>query len=207
VNRAEREGAHLKTAMAKLGAGNPEVAELTRLQARVAALQARPAGVVDAEMKPVVPAGRDTPQAAFMTLSAGMNAGDIESVARGMAFLNDTPEARDAFMASLSPAVRARYGTPERVFAAGLFHMREGVPMEDPAVAAQVLGTDEREPGVMRVRMWIRQASGKESEIQEKFMRTPQGWIMMFRPLTFERDAANVRSRFDPATGDVRPKP
>ncbi|HUR59203.1 MAG TPA: sigma-70 family RNA polymerase sigma factor [Opitutaceae bacterium] len=207
LERSQSEGRRLKVAFEKMGGQNPEVNELTRLQHRVTALKARPPGVVEAEMKPIVPAGRETPQAAFLTLSASMNAGDVDGVARGIAFLNDTPEAREAFMATLSPAVRARYGTPERVFAAGLFGMREGVPWEDPAVAAQVLGVEEREPGTMRVRMWIRQASGKESEIQEQFRRMPQGWVTMFRPLSYERDAAGVRSRFDPATGELRPRP
>jgi hypothetical protein len=198
-----KQAEQLRAELAPLEHKNPAYAELAQLQERVTALKARPAGVVDAEMKPLANLGRGTPEAAFVTFMAGINAGDLDGVASLLAFANDTKEARDTFMASLSEAVRARYRTPERVFAAGLFNaMREGVPLPNPIVAAQVIGAQEKEPGTIRVQLWTRRASGQESEIQEKFTRTPQGWAIMFRPLTHEPGVAVVRARFDPLTGE-----
>ncbi len=202
---ARREAEELRGALGRMGGRNPEVAELTRLRDRVAALQARPAGVSDEEMKPVAAAGRETAPAACLSFMAGLNAGDPEAVARLIAFQDDSPEARAAFMASLPVAVRARYGTPERVFAAGLFRL--DAPSPDPATRAQVLGVQDNNPGTVRVRLWIQHASGRESEFQEKFTRTPGGWSLQFRPLTSERDAAEVRARFDPVTGEPKRKP
>ncbi len=206
VVRWERDNKQLSAALQKFGANNPEVGELARLQARMAALRARPDGVTDAAFKPIANVGRATPQDAYMTFAAALNAGDLDGVARLVTFLDDSMESRDAFMASLSEAVRARYRTPERVFAAGLFGIQDRTAWPDPAVTCQVVSvTEDHGPGVMRVRLWVHQAGGRESEIRDTLQRTADGWALMFRPLTVEKDAAYVRSRLDPVTGDPRP--
>ena len=168
-------------------------------------VQARPPGVTDEEMRPVAAAGRDSPQAVSFTFMAALNAGDLEALARLISFQNDSPEAREAFMASLPAAVRAKYATPERVFAAASFQL--GAANPDPATSAQVLGVQDNNPGTVRVRLWTHHASGREAEFQEKFTRTPVGWSLQFRPLVYEGDAAEVRARFDPVTGEPKRKP
>ncbi len=141
-----------------------------------------------------------------MTFCSALNSGNLDGVAALVTFRADSKESRDAFMASFSETVRVKYRTPERLFAAALFGIQEGVALADPAVRSQVLSTTENhEPGVRRVRLWIQQAGGRESEIRDTFLRTPAGWALVFRPLSDERSAAEIRARIDPVTGQPKP--
>ena len=208
AGRLQGESQQLNAVLQKFGANNPEVAELTRLRSRIEQLRARPDGVVDSAFKPIANIGRATPQDAYVTFASALNAGDLDAVASLVTFRDDTKESRDAFMASFSEAVRARYRTPERLFAAALFGIQEGVAWPDPAVTFQLMSAaEDHEPGVMRVRLWIHQAGGRESEIRDAFQRTAEGWALVFRPLSNERTAAEIRARIDPLTGAPKPAP
>jgi hypothetical protein len=88
------------------------------------------------------------------------------------------------------------------LFAAALFGIQEGVAWPDPAVSCHVISTTEdHEPGVMRVRLWIHQSGGRESEIRDALLRTADGWAIIFRPLSDPRTAAEIRARINPLTG------
>ncbi len=61
LGQLQNENLRLNGALEKLGAKNPEVGELVRLNGRVSQLKGRPEGVVDAEFKPIADVGRATP--------------------------------------------------------------------------------------------------------------------------------------------------
>ncbi|MEO6567511.1 MAG: sigma-70 family RNA polymerase sigma factor, partial [Opitutaceae bacterium] len=138
--RLQKESRQVNTTLQKLGAKNSEVGELLRLNRRVAVLQARPDGVIESAMKPASTwsnVGRETPTAALETLHWAMFSGDLDAVASLICFDDDTPENREKFMAHFSDAVRARYPTPERLFAATLFS--GGVKTGRPDDAMQII--------------------------------------------------------------------
>lgn len=190
---------------------NPEVPELARAQARVAQLVARPPGVLDALMKPVANVGRGTPEAAFSTLCAAINAGDLDAAATVIGFRGEgsgSPEVREAFWAKFPASVRARFQTPERLAGAALFGIRDGVRWSNPVIACQPLTTEERTPfGSVLVQAWVRLADGSEEPSGEQFRRGSNGWTVELRPLSDPKLVALLKSHLDPVTGELLPRP
>ena len=204
VARLQRESLQLSASMARLGATNPEVAELTRLRAHLAALKTRPDGVIESEIRAPQNRGRATPKAAMETFCWGIVRDDIDLVASFINFSDDSPENRAAFMANFSPAVRARYGTPERLGAAAFFSV--GHPNPDPQVAVQILSVDEDHgPNQVKIKIWGRNASGVEWAGGDTYVKKGDGWTSKPVSLTKDSIIKFAVSRLDPATGDVLP--
>ena len=190
--------------MARLDATNPEVAELTRLRTRLSALKARPDGVVESEIRPPQNRGRATPRAAMETFCWAIDRQDFDLVGSFFNFSDDTSENRVAFMANFSPAVRARYGTPERLCAAAVFSI--GHPVPDPAVAVQIVSVDEDHgPDQVKIKIWGRNASGVEWAGGDTYVKKADGWTAKPVSLMKESFVKFALSRLDPATGDVLP--
>jgi len=208
-----RESTKLDAALQKLAEGNPAAAELAQLQKRAAVLAARPPGVVDAALKPATQwtnAGRATPEAALETFHWALFASNPEAVARFVVFDDDTPEAREAFMAHFSEAVRAKHPTPERLLAAAFFGA--GMPnFYSPADAFQIFAVDDHVGGngsrfgQKRVRVWYSLASGQEQEGSTRWQPTPEGWAVA--AFSLGKDWQLAQSRLDPATGNLLPPP
>jgi RNA polymerase sigma factor (sigma-70 family) len=197
----ESENRQLGAALARQATANPDAAELVRLQQRVALLRARPDGVTDAALRAPNNAGRATPAAAFETFCWAVAQHDLDAIAAMFMFSDDTPENRDAFMAALSPAIRERYRTPERVCAAACFpNILGGAP--DPAVAMQVTEVRDERPDEARLSIWTRTASGREIRGTDRYRRGPDGWGPAAVALRDERMRELVQARLDPRTGD-----
>ncbi len=206
VARLQQENQQLTVAVKKLAEKNPEIDELTRLRNRISALKARPPGVVDEEIRAPRNLGRATPAAAIETFSWAIDQDDLALVAPFITFRDDTPENRAAFMAKFSPAVQARYPTPERLCAAAFF--RVGSRLPDPNVAMQVVSVEEdHSPDQVKILLWWRTASGKEGGGYSTWQRGPNGWgerpVTLLEPKLLE----SVVSQFDPATGALLPPP
>jgi hypothetical protein len=203
--QAKKENLNLQAELQAVAANNPEADELARTRKRIALLKARPEGVTDARMKPVVPSGRATPEATHATFLAAVNARDLATVERLITFRDGaSEEQRVAFMANFDEAIRRRYRTPEQVFAAANLGLGEGghpVPM---ITSYQVFNTEQLFPGVVQVRLWVAGPDG-EREDRAAFQQTPDGWSLVLRPLT-ERTAAGLRGMFDPVTGLPKPR-
>lgn len=204
----QRESTRLNTALRKQGATNPDVQTFANLQRRAAVLAARPAGVVDAELKPASHwgnVGRATPEAALETLHQAMFSDELDAVARFVVFDDDTPEARAAFMAHFSDAIRAKYQTPERLMAAVEFGVG-GENIHSPDDAMQILGVDDHvggngsRIGQKRVRVWYSLASGEEFEGSTRWQSTSDGWVNAAYSLA--RDWQSAVPRLDPTTGN-----
>jgi RNA polymerase sigma factor (sigma-70 family) len=203
-----RENRQLNAALQKLSGDNPEAGELARVRQRAAVLKARPPGVVDEEIISAAnwrDVGRATPEAANMTFHWALFSRDLDTVAKFVIFDDDTPENREAFMAHFSPAVRAKYRTPERIMAAGAYGAGLDVA-RSPADAFQFLEMDDHVGGngsrfgQKHVRVWYRNASGEEMEGSTRWQQTPDGWL----PAAFslKKEWEFVVSRFDPTSGD-----
>lgn len=204
IARLQRENLQLSAAVTKLGVANPEIAELTRLRTRLSALKARPDGVVDAEILPPQNRGRATARAAMETFCWAIGQQDLEVVGSFINFSDDTPENREAFMANFSPAVRARYGTPERLCAAAFFSV--GHPNSDPQVAMQIVSIDEDHgPNQVKIKIWGRNASGAEWAGGDTYVKKGDGWTAKPVSLTKDSIIKFAVSRLDPATGEVLP--
>ncbi|MGC4071176.1 MAG: sigma-70 family RNA polymerase sigma factor [Nibricoccus sp.] len=183
---------------------SPEDAEeLNRLEKRLAVLKARPEGVSDEEMKPPQSVGRATPQNAMQTLSAALRDKDLNTLDGFVFFTDDTPENREAFMAQFSPAVRARYRTPERLVMAFSFDQA----LRDPPIAGQVLSTQNYSNGKQLVVGWTRLQSGEEKKQSIPFENTPGGWALSGLSLkgSEEIPIEKLRARIDPMTGNILP--
>ncbi len=205
LNEAQKEHVNLQGALQTVAGNNPEVSELARARQRIALLKARPEGVTDDRMKPIAPSGRATPEAAHATFLAAIDAGDLATATQLMSFRDGASEQqRAAFMANFADAIRGRYRTPEDVFTAAYFGLVAGVGPKPAGGAYQVFNTEELFPGVVQVRLWLAGATG-EREDRATFQQTPDGWSIVFRPLT-ERTAAELRRLLDPATGLPKPK-
>lgn len=203
--RAEND--QLRAVLAQRGETDPALAELAAARQRIATLKARPPGVTDADLHLPRNVGRATPAAAMETFCSGVMQGDLDLVASFVAFSDDAPANREAFMASFSPAVRLRYRTPERLAAAALFGAVHGVSagITDPATAMQIVEAKERSPDEVRLSLWWRTASGREVVGGETMRLRADGWAM--KPLSLvQPDLLRiVRERIDPATGDFVP--
>jgi RNA polymerase sigma factor (sigma-70 family) len=197
----QSENRQLGASLARAGAANPEAPELARLQRRLAQLRARPDGVTDATLHAPTNAGRATPAAAVETFCWAVDRHDLDTVAGMMAFSDDTKEKRDAFMAALSPAIRERYRTPERVCAAACFPtLVAGAP--DPSVGMQVTDVREDRPRQVRLSLWVRTASGREFAGNDRYELRPDGWGIAPFALSDDKIRDLVRTRLDPATGN-----
>jgi hypothetical protein len=164
-------------------------------------------GVVDAEIKRAPDwrnVGRATPVAANETFHWALFTGNVEEVTRFIVFTDDTPENRAAYMAKFSPAVRARFPTPERIAAAAFFDAFPNSPrVQDPSEGFQVLDVRPGDqPGVIRTRVWYESIGGPGKEGLGSWQQTPGGWAL--RAHGFASDAL---ARFNPATGEVLPRP
>jgi len=90
ITRLQRENRQLNDAMTKLGAGNPEIAELTRLRNRLSAVKARPDGVVEAEIRPPQIAGARR-RSGDGDILLGIERQDLDLVGGFINFSDDTP--------------------------------------------------------------------------------------------------------------------
>jgi RNA polymerase sigma factor (sigma-70 family) len=216
--RLHRENRRLTAALENRGEADPAVAEITRLQARAAVLRARPAGVLDAALKPASAhrnAGRGTPEALDETTIWALMARDLDTLASFIVFADDSEAARTAFMAQFSEAVRSRYRTPERLVAAAMFHTDGQTSSVRPDDAFQFLGVDNHVGGdgtrfgQLRVRGWARTADGVEREVSYRIQPTPAGYSqsrLYFANAPRSSDDAGelVMAVIDPATGNLR---
>jgi hypothetical protein len=214
----QKESRRLTAALAKRGEADPAVAEIARLQARAAVLRARPAGVLDAALKPASAhrnAGRATPEALHETTIWALLNRDLDTLASFIVFADDSEAARTAFMAQFSAAVRARYRTPERLVAAALFGTNGQTGGVRPDDAFQFLGVDDHVGGdgtrfgQLRVRGWTRTAAGVEHEMSFRIQSTPAGYAqgrLYFANAPRRSDEAGflVKAMIDPATGNLR---
>ncbi len=204
LRSSDDEVAHLRRAnrqvgasLQRLGGKNPEADELGRLHARIAQLEARPDGVVDAELQPPQNLGRATPSAAFETFAWAVDRHDLDLIGTFFTFSDDTAENRQAFMANFSEVVRARYRTPERLCAAVCFNT------PDPGVAMQVTSiTEDRGPDQVKINIWIRSASGREFAGHDTYVRRADGWALKPVSLADPAIVALALSRLDPVTGN-----
>lgn len=206
--RLQQENAQLRTAAAERAAQDSAIADLAKLQARLAALKARPEGVTDAELRPPQNRGRATAAAAFETYCWAADQGDLDLLASFVVFTNDSPEQREAFMANFSPALRARYRTPERIAIAAIGGAQHRAANPDPGVGLQILEVKEdRGPDQVKINVWWRTASGREMGGSDTFSRRADGWAM--KPISLLNPALvrEVHKRLDPVTGDfIAPK-
>lgn len=203
IDGLQRENRQLNAALAKASPDNPETKQLTQARNRLAALRARPEGVVEAEIRPPQNRGRATPKAAMETFCWAVEQGDLDLVGSFISWSEDTKENREAFMANFSEAVRARYRTPERLGAAAFFSV--GAPNPDPAVGVQILSvTEDHGPDQVKIKIWGRNASGGEWGGGDTYVRTPDGWTSKPQSLTKASIIEFALARLDPATGDVR---
>jgi RNA polymerase sigma factor (sigma-70 family) len=206
-----KQNQRLSAALQELNANNPEAGDLGRLRQRAAVLKARPPGVLDEKMIPAAnwrDVGRATPEAANMTFHWAMFSGDLDTVAKFVIFDDDTPENREAFMAHFSPAVRAKYRTPERLQAAAFYGAGTNVA-QSPDNAFQFLEMNEHVGGngsrfgQKRVRVWYREASGREREGTTRWQQTSEGWLPA--AFTLRKEWEFAVSLFDPGTGERLP--
>lgn len=201
-----KQNAELRRALGQLENQNPDVAELNRLRARLDTLRARPPGVTDAAFHAPQHRGRETPAAAVETFAWAIDQGDLDLAASFISFTDDSPANREAFLAQFSDAIRARYRTVERIFAAanyGAVHGKAAIP--DPVVQMQIVGIEERGLDEVRVNFWFRTASGREVPGSIPYHRRADGWaekpVAMLKPAII----AAIQQRLDPATGDYLP--
>lgn len=213
----EQDAARLNANLAQLATTNPRLAELTRLRQRAATLAARPPEVDEAEFRKASTwrnVGRATIDTANETLHWAMFHQDLDVAAQFVVFRDDTPENRAAFLSQCSPAIQARYQTPERIVAAVLFGL-DGSGHPSPDDAIQVLGEDDHVGGdglrfgQKHLRVWYHGADGKEFEGGSRWQQTSSGWVqaaMSLTPTARSSDSAlTVIPWLDPATGNRKP--
>lgn len=207
--QAQRENQRLQAEVARLSGADPDLAELARLRTRLATLKARPEGVTDAALRPPTNQGRATPTAAAETFGWAIQNGDLETLAKYLAFTDDSPEARAAFMDKLSPGLRERYRAPEAVCAAALFvSALDRSVMTDPMEALQVFSVEEHKwPGEVTIKFWLRLQSGRETETSDRYQLRGDGWGVKAFELGSPVLLGLIRERLDPATGNyIGPK-
>jgi RNA polymerase sigma factor (sigma-70 family) len=158
-------------------------AELAQLQARIAELKSRPAGVTDAAILPRSAwknVGRATPESAFETFNWAITRREYDELAKTFYLGEETTKRADAFFASLPKAVQLKYGTVERLFAPYIF---SGGPKNDARMeqidATQVI---EVNPGdrndEANVRFWIHFNDGTSEVSDLGFQRFGDEWRM-----------------------------
>jgi RNA polymerase sigma factor (sigma-70 family) len=207
----QKEAKDLNQALQSLGTKNPEAVEIARLYRRISVLKARPAGVTDAEMKRAsawANVGRASPETAVETLHWAIFTGNLDAVASFITFDDNTPENREAFMDHFSPAVRAKYGTPERLYAAAFFGAG-ATANYSPDDALEVIGVDDHvggngnRYGQKHVSVWYGLASGAEFEGGSRWQPTTDGWAVA--AFSLSKDWRQALTVLDPATGERLP--
>ena len=178
-------------------------AELAPLQARIRELQARPDGVVDAEMLPRSAwgnVGYATPEAAFQTFLWAATTSNYDALARSYVFGDRTKAQADAFFATLNPEQKQAYGSPERLIAPYLAARPAGQPVE----AMQVIEIEPASaPGEVTVHYWMRMADGTEHGDSLPFEQTADGWRMGGHDVGMSIPAAVrwMQANLDPTIG------
>lgn len=194
--------ASIKTEMG--GGAGADAARLEELRARVKVLRARAPGVVEADLKPPANRGWDSPEAAFETFQWAFQYGDWQTLAGAMTFNAKTKAAADAFYATLAPAVRAQYATPELFFAHAWYQASlsnlEFMPKRLGVVTAELV--DGSEP--IQLRVWGRDAAGRERATVVRMERDSNGWGL--GASHFDEIVSKLIGSIDPATGHVRPR-
>lgn len=184
-------------------AGTADIpAEFATLRQRLALLEARPAGVTDAAMRPPANVGRTTPQEAVRTLAWALQNRDLDTLAQFVVYEDDSAENRAAFMAHFSPAVQNRYKTPERLAMAFSF----ADELRDPPVAQQIVTSHQYHMGALVVTLWNKHESGAEKKTVLPLQETSSGWALT--PLTLSgtnNQLDRLLQRVDPVSGDVLP--
>jgi RNA polymerase sigma factor (sigma-70 family) len=173
-----------------LGPGTTEADELGRLRARIAELKARPDGVVDSEIKPRATwkdAGHATPEAAIETFIWAAAHDRFDSLAASYVFGEKTKEEADAFFAKLSPEIRAKYETPERLFAPFIV---SGAKQREVDAMQVIEVLDGSRPDEAIVRYWVHFPDGKGHEDTLPFQHLAEGWRMGHRAMGISIPAA-----------------
>ena len=186
--------------------GIPEADELVRLRNRIAQLKARPAGVVESEMKPRTEwrnVGRATPAAALETLLWAYSSRDMDTLADSHGFVKSDREILNSWFAGLSETMRAKYGTPERLLApldGGLSQFSA-----NPVVAFQVM-SQQYDHGTDAVNMtyWVRLASGQEQQAVIRAQSDAGSWKIYptSKGMSESQWQTMVFSQINPATGE-----
>lgn len=202
----ERQNQQLRGAAARLAEENPDVAELNRLRVRLDTLRARPPGVTDAAFHAPRNLGRATPVAAIETFAWAIARGDLDLAASFISFSDDSPANREAFLSNFSEAIRARYRTVERIYAASLYGAVHGkAAIADPMARMQIVSIKERGFDAVRVELWFQTESGREVPGGATYQLRADGWAEKPVVMLAAGIVAVIRQRLDPATGNFIP--
>ena len=202
----EKKNQQLRAAAARLAEQNPDIAELNRLRARLDTLRARPPGVTDDAFHAPRNLGRATPAAAIETFAWAIDHGDLDLAASFISFSDDSPANREAFLANFSEAIRARYRTVERIYAAALYgavHGKAAIP--DPMARMQIVSIKDRGFDEVRVELRFQTESGREVPGGAPYQRRADGWAEKPVAMLTPGIIAAIRQRLDPATGNYIP--
>lgn len=190
-------------------AAAPDAAELQRLRDRLAQLEARPAGVTDAAMKPASAwqnRGQATPADTYETRLWAASVGDLDALAKTTYFDASARAILADFFAGVDPSVRARYHSPERLLVERFLDVLD--PRANLPAAFQVLGEKldfKSDTEVRVVHTWVRLSSGAERMDGAQFVTGPGGWLIApAKPLPDAYWRA-LLTEIDPATGQFRP--
>lgn len=183
--------------------------ELARLRNQIASLKARPVEVDEAKMLPVANmknAGWATPAASFETLTWAQNQPPetfLDLFAASFRFDPATKAKADALFATLSDEVRAKFQTPERLFAPVFFGSGSS---ENPIVAVQILDqtNHDNDPDQVVVRWWQVSANGGGFQGRLNLTRVGDEWLQARRNPIPEEQWQKIVSQIDPQTGAVR---
>jgi hypothetical protein len=234
LDRLRAENLQLTSAVDRIAATSPDAAELAQLRTRVAQVQARPPWVAESRRKAVAAAtnaGWSTADAALETYIWASSHGDRDTLAKNFTWVGDAKEQADAAFARLSDAVRARYGSADRVAGAVCFGRgdlavtdhkwasRGSVPdwsatvnatntADDPVVAYWAdIDPEARlaRPGIiLRVWSWAQLASGQERQLIIDLCYAGGSWTVgtsRFSPEGWNKIIAQI----DPTTGELLP--
>lgn len=202
----ERRNAELRRAVNQLGNQNPDIAELKRLRARRDTLQARPATVTDAAFHAPRYLGRATPATAVETFAWAIDQGDLDLAASFISFKGDSPANREAFLANFSDAIRGRYRTVERIYAAALYGAVHGKATNpDPMATLQIASIETRGFDQVRINLWFRTESGREVPGKFTYERRADGWAEKPVEMLAPDVITAIRQRLDPTTGNYIP--
>jgi hypothetical protein len=123
-----------------------------------------------------------TPQAAGETLIRALGHGDIDTAAEMIAFHPAARTRMEAVVATLPPAFKAEYGTPERLMA----FVMAGSP---PVATREILSETQTSSGalVQRIKVVLRDGSVRLDQIS--FQRGGSGWQRLILPGAAEQAA------------------
>ena len=230
IDQLRAESQQLSIALTKLDASNPEADELARLRERAARLKARPPWVVESRMRKVVAArnaGWATDVAALETFVWARATGDWQALADNFAWVGEAKGKADAAFARLSEAVRAKFGSADRLAGTVIFRsgargyvdprwtrtgaLETGPTLGDDRVVGYWAEVDPDarypRPGTfLRIRSWAQLMSGQERPVITDLCYAGGSWTVgtsMFSDEVWQ----NLVAQIDPATGEpLRPK-